>query len=146
MSNGPSIHLSWEELRCRDGEPYPLVWRTNRILPLAMEFEIIRALCGNKPIRVLSAYRTPAHNARIGGARYSEHVQGRALDLAPPVGMSVLEFAELINTRAGHLDSWIRGIGVYAGFVHIDTREAEDLVRWIGSRVRSEGPRKGETE
>ena len=146
MSHGPTLHLSWAELACKDGTPYPEQWRTNRVLPLAMEFETIRALCGSKPIRVLSAYRTPAHNARVGGSRYSEHVQGRALDLAPPAGISVLDFAELINTRAGHLDSWIRGIGVYAGFVHVDTRESDDVIRWIGSRLRSEGPRKGENE
>jgi hypothetical protein len=144
--NGPSEHLSWAELECRDGAPYPKSWRSNRALVLAMEFEAIRALCGNKPIAVLSAYRTPTHNARVGGARSSQHLQGCALDLAPPEGMTVAAFADVINRRAEHLDSWIRGVGVYDGFVHIDTRESDEVIRWFGSRLRAEGPRKGENE
>jgi len=144
MTNGPSTHLSWAELACKDGTPYPREWRSTRVIPVAIEFEFLRAVCGGKPIRVLSAYRTPEHNRRVGGAPNSEHVQGRALDLAPPAGMHLLAFAEVINTRAEARDSYIGGIGVYRSFVHIDTRRTDSVVRWIGSRQIAEGPLKGE--
>jgi hypothetical protein len=58
--------------------------------------------------------------------------------------MTVLAFAEVINTRAEARDSYLGGIGVYSTFVHIDTRRADAVVRWIGSRQVAEGPLKGE--
>lgn len=36
--------------------------------------------------RVTSGYRTPAHNAAIGGARKSQHLTGEALDIVPAAG------------------------------------------------------------
>jgi uncharacterized protein YcbK (DUF882 family) len=131
MSKGPSKHLSWHELQCKDGTPYPNEWRTNRAIELAEVFELVRFECGSKPIQVISGYRTPKHNRRIGGAPKSQHLQGRALDIKPPRGITNLEFYKRIlklarDTRA------IRGLGYYNTFVHIDTRPSTKLIKWNG--------------
>lgn len=108
---GPSPHLSWAELGCKDGTPYPDTWRGNRAIRLAVEFERIRTHVG-APIVVGSAYRTPAHNAAIGGAVRSQHVEGRALDLYPPAGWTMDWFFAVIRSIALRDDS---GISASAG-------------------------------
>jgi uncharacterized protein YcbK (DUF882 family) len=130
--DGPSPHLTWKELACKDGTPYPVNWRENRAVVLAREFEEIRRLCGGKPIVVLSAYRTVVYNRKIGGAKYSQHIQGRALDLRPPAGMPVSVFHHRILQYAKAGESKLRGLGLYATFVHVDIRPTPGLVRWTG--------------
>jgi len=127
---GPSKHLSWEELTCKDGTPYPEKWRKNRLLPLVAAFEFLRNYYGLSII-VLSAYRTEKYNNKIGGARNSQHKEGRALDLRPPVGVSVDEFYIFIRKWAEHMG--IGGVGKYETFVHIDTRPGTAMVVWSGN-------------
>lgn len=127
--NGPSTHLSWKELACNDGTPYPQRFIDDgRVFKLAEAFESIRYLCGDRPITVFSAYRTPRWNTKVGGAPKSQHVQGRALDLKPPKGMSAEQFYNLIKTNYKELG--IQGIGLYKTFVHIDVRPTKHLVVW----------------
>lgn len=138
-----SAHLSWSELACKDGTPYPTKW-VHRAKILAEEFERIRAACGNKPIVVGSAYRTEAHNRRVGGARNSQHVEGRALDLYPPKGMSVERFFSIVREIALTNTSQIYGLGRYPTFVHIDIRPEPShgrLVAWSGGRAWAEEKR-----
>jgi uncharacterized protein YcbK (DUF882 family) len=134
MTRGPSPHLTWAELACKDATPYPPEWVADRLMPLAQEFENLRALAGHRPMTVLSAYRTKAHNARVGGARNSQHVQGRALDLKPPTGMSVQRLYELALEMTAQAGCRIRGIARYPTFVHIDIRPSDRLVNWTGAR------------
>jgi len=135
--NGPSTNLSWKELACKDGSPYPEQWRTSRAIALSSVFELIRSECGHKPITILSAYRSESWNKKIGGARFSQHKEGRALDLRPPKGMSVDKFHWLIKDLA-RITS-IRGIGKYKTFVHVDIRPSDRLVVWSGSGVKDSG-------
>lgn len=140
-SLGPSPHLSWAELACRDGTPYPPEWRTTRAVALAHEFERIRTRVG-APIAIGSAYRTPAYNRRIGGAVHSQHCQGRALDLYPPVGWTVGAFATVIRAVIADERCVIFGLGRYPTFVHIDIRPMPahgQLVVWTGRRTWAEG-------
>jgi len=134
---GPSEHLAWHELACHDGTPYPLEWRESRGIALAAEFEAIREACGNRPIRVLSAYRTEDHNTAVGGSKHSQHIEGRALDLAPPDGMTLEEFWRTANHVAGERKV-IRGLGLYGSFVHIDIRPGKRVRKWSGSRALAE--------
>ena len=68
---------------------------------LATVFEAIRHLpAASRPLRVLSGYRTPAHNRAVGGARHSQHVHGRAIDLAPPRGWTVEGFHAVVRAVA----------------------------------------------
>lgn len=133
--NGPSPHLTWTELACKDGTLYPENFKKDgRVYKLAAMFEQIRLACGGKPLTVLSAYRTEAHNRKIGGARFSQHVQGRALDLRPPKGMTVTKFHQvIIGLAKSDLGKTIRGVGLYSTFVHIDIRPSLRLVTWSGT-------------
>ena len=138
MTDGPSPHLSWTELACKDGTPYPKEWRVSRGVALGRVFERIRAAAGNRPLTVLSAYRTPTHNAKVGGAKRSQHVVGRALDLRPPKGLTVLQFFHLVRGQTE--GSEIRGVGMYPTFVHMDIRPGERVIVWVGTRVWAEMP------
>jgi len=129
---GPSPHLSWAKLACKDGTPYPQTFIDDgRCAILADLFEEIRELV-HAPLVILSAYRTPAHNRAIGGAPNSQHVQGRALDLRPPAGVTPADFyAAILAARLPTLG----GIGVYRTFVHVDVRAipvSGRIARWNG--------------
>ena len=134
-AKGPSDNLSWKELACKDGTFYPREFiddgRVNRLAEL---FERIRRMCGDLPIIVVSAYRTPAHNKRIGGAKFSQHMEGRALDLRPPKGMTVRRFHDIIRTNAFTLG--VHGLGIYGTFVHVDIRPTDKLVSWSGDGLK----------
>lgn len=136
---GPSAHLSWAELGCKDGTLYPQEWRTTRAVDLATAFEAVREAVG-APIIIGSAYRTPDYNARVGGAKNSQHVQGRALDLYPPKGWTLHSFYTAIRKVALSHTSPIHGLGRYPSFVHIDVRPREDLMVtvWMGKRAWAE--------
>lgn len=132
--SGPSAHLTWKELACKDGSPYPVEWRATRLPALVEVFERLRVLCGNTPLTVLSAYRTEAHNRRVGGARLSQHVQGRALDIRCPTHMTLREFTLIAKSMRSEPGNRLRGLGVYPDFLHVDVRPAERLITWYGSR------------
>lgn len=142
MTRGPSPHLSWSELACKDARrtPYPVEWRDTRAVELAAEFEAIRAVVG-APVRIGSAFRTTEHNRAVGGSRNSQHIQGRALDLYPPTGMTVQRLYDICRERARCADSALGGIGKYPAFVHIDTRPLSNgrLTAWAGKRAWLEG-------
>jgi uncharacterized protein YcbK (DUF882 family) len=138
---GPSPHLTWGELGCKDGTPYPEKWRATRALHLAEEFERIRQVFGNNPITIGSAYRTETYNRKVGGARNSQHVEGRALDLYPPKGWSLEKFTAGILEIARSPKSRIYGVGKYPTFVHVDIRPApaaDRLTVWQGNRAWAE--------
>lgn len=138
--NGPSIHLSWAELACKDAArtPYPEEWRDDRAVVLAAEFEVVRHDCGDVPIEVLSAYRTPTHNRKVGGKPNSQHPEGRALDLKNPKHLTLDEFYRIIHARASMVESRIFGLGLYPTFVHMDVRPGPRFVVWRGSRAWAE--------
>lgn len=147
--NGPSRHLSWSELanwnrfgrkwgRYAPGElvaAYPPENRQVTVLALAATFEDIRVAAGNLPLIVNSAYRTPEYNRAVGGAKKSQHVQGRALDIRHGK-LSADELYTLIRQmlRAERLPL-LGGVGAYRDFVHIDVRPRESgrVAFWSGT-------------
>ena len=133
MINGPSAHLSWQELACKDGTPYPQEWRWDRATVLGAAFEIVRAEYGH-PIRIVSAYRTPEWNRKIKGAPLSQHMEGRALDMAPTGGRHLKGLIAAVEQVVRQGRAPIRGVGLYPSFVHIDTRPTDRIYRWTGSR------------
>ena len=88
----------------------------------------------NEPMIITSGYRHPAHNMAIGGARYSAHVQGRAVDVSV-MGKSALRLVRLA------LGCGMTGIGVaqrgaaIKRFIHLDDLEdsQENPRPWIWS-------------
>ena len=134
----PSSHVTWGELACKDGTPYPREFKDDgRLARLMALFEAIRVSCEDRPLVILSAYRTPEHNAAIGGARHSQHVQGRALDIRPPAGWTAARFYRHLR---GLASSWpdLKGIGHYPTFVHVDVRPGVRLVVWSGAGVKDD--------
>lgn len=127
-------------MACKDPErtPYPKRWRMSRAVPLAFEFELIREKVGGVPIITGSAFRTRSWNVKKKGARLSQHVEGRGLDLYPPGGMTNVELLNTILAIASRPDSRLRGIGFYPWGVHIDNRNSERIARWRGSRPQAE--------
>ena len=69
----------------------------------------------NKPITINSAYRTPAHNRKVGGASSSYHVKGRAFDIVVK-DISPNEVAKYAQSIG------IKGIIRYSWGVHVDSR------------------------
>jgi Peptidase M15 len=87
------------------------------ILALAKELDKLRKSFGH-PIGVSSWYRPPAVNRQVGGARYSQHINGRGVDIYPMAGMTINDFQEWCD------EHWYGalGYGAHKGFVHLDTR------------------------
>lgn len=69
------------------------------------------------PITVTSGTRCAKHNNRVGGAKSSLHLTGRAFDLHMPASWTGKHTAGFIYyaTHAG-----FRGIGLYRTWVHFD--------------------------
>lgn len=138
---GPSAHITWAELACKDGTPYPAEFiKDGRVFQLAQAFEEIRMLY-KKPIIIVSAYRTKTYNRKVGGAVKSQHLVGKALDLKPPKGVKISDFYD--DIRFGAFTSGVRGIGRYPTFVHIDVRTSYQLVAWRGTSIKDSRTRTG---
>lgn len=73
-----------------------------------------------KPVHINSAYRTEVHNAKIGGATYSQHKYGTAADIYID-GVTPKELAAYIDTLLPSSG----GIGIYSNFVHVDVRRVK---------------------
>jgi uncharacterized protein YcbK (DUF882 family) len=134
--SGPSHHFSWAEFACKDylHAPYPLDWRVDRAVPLAMELERLRALLSHwlqrdVPLYLDSVFRTAAHNKAVGGKRLSQHLEGRAADVRCPHGCTSKMFREAILAVAEEPDSRIRYVKFYPhqGFAHLDIRPTAKL-------------------
>jgi len=139
MTNGPSEYLTWDELACKDGTPYPLEWRESRATKLALCFEELRLDCGNRSIQIISAYRTESWNKKVHGARHSQHIQGRAFDMKPPKDLTLDEFYRKIQSLAKK-NLLIGGIGKYKTFVHMDIRSRTDgkIAYWYGTGMKED--------
>ena len=76
-----SPNFARDEARCNDAAntPVPDRLRTNAQRH-AFNLERLRHELGDTPLPVLSWYRTPAHNAAVGGASHSRHMQADASD------------------------------------------------------------------
>ena len=114
------------ELRCRDGSDTVMV---DEVLTVVLQ--CIREHFG-KAVTITSGYRTPAHNAAVGGAKSSQHLLGRAADIRVQ-GVSVEDvatYAESLMPDWGGIGRYPVKAGRAAGWVHLDTRA--EKARWRG--------------
>lgn len=107
-----SEHFSRREFDCRDGtqsHPDP---------ELVARLERLRAAAGGRPLRIVSGYRSPSYNARVGGAPNSQHMYDRAADI--PSGYATVQQAQAAGFRGiGYCGSWV---------VHVDVRPGVAVV------------------
>lgn len=95
------------------------------------------------PMLVTSAYRSPEHNKRVGGAKNSMHLRGIAFDIRME-NQNPTAF-EAAARRAG-----FTGFGYYpkSGFMHIDTGPARTWgtpFAQTDTNLPPEAPRRSET-
>ena len=114
------------ELRCRDGSDTVMVDET-----LTVVLQCIREHFG-KAVTITSGYRTAAHNAAVGGAKFSQHLYGRAADIrVQDVSVEdVAAYAESLMPDRGGVGRYPAKAGRATGWVHVDTRA--DKARWRG--------------
>lgn len=112
-----SPHFRLGEFASKDGSDKVLV--DDALVDL---LEQIREAAGGA-VTINSAYRSPAHNAAVGGVSSSQHLYGRAADIVVE-GASPL----LVGQMAEHYLDRRGGIGVYRTFTHVDTRAIRS--RW----------------
>lgn len=88
---------------------------------LIAKLEQLREKLG--PITILSGYRSPDWNKKIGGAPKSQHMEGTAADIQVR-GKTPKEVAAIAE-KIG-----FGGIGIYPTFTHVDARAGK--ARWNG--------------
>jgi len=82
--------------------------------------ERLRSICGDRPLRIVSGYRSPSTNRDVGGAPKSQHLYGRAADI--PFRYATVEQARKAGfTGIGDRDGWA---------IHVDVRDSKRVARW----------------
>ena len=116
-----------EEFDCKDGSEMPEEVYNN-VKKLAINLELIRAFF-NAPIKINSGYRSPNYNKKVGGAKNSQHLKGKAADIVVK-GFTPKQVADAIEglIRVGVISEG--GVGRYETFVHYDIRG--EKARWNG--------------
>lgn len=113
-----SKHFRVREFASKDGSDKVLI--DDDLVTL---LENIREAAGGKAVTINSGYRSPEHNAAVGGVSNSQHVKGTAADIVVEGTdpLTVGQIAEHFLNKKG-------GIGVYQTFTHVDTRTTRS--RW----------------
>lgn len=114
-----SKHFSRSEFACQCGCGFDTVDAF-----LLEVLEIIRANFKN-PITITSGCRCAEHNYKIGGAKDSQHTLGRAVDIKVKDTEPKKVYDFLNKGFKNQL-----GLGLYSGWVHVDTR-TNGGARWI---------------
>ena len=91
------------------------------IVATAKKLDRVRSLLGERPIWVNSWYRPSHVNARVGGAKYSRHQYGDAVDICSDYHSPRTIYRLLRDIHMG-------GMGCYYSFVHLDWRG--QVARW----------------
>jgi uncharacterized protein YcbK (DUF882 family) len=117
MSERLSEHFTSTELACPCCGEYPI----ERELLLALETlrsAVSKHFERETPLYINSGYRCRSKNERVGGARFSQHMYGRAADVRLPEGLTPEEFLVFGKQVIGDKG----GIGLYDTFMHVDVR------------------------
>ena len=114
-----SENFKESELMCKGTKTLPEKGIDPKLLEL---LEHIRAHF-DAPVKINSGYRSPEHNAKVGGAKGSYHVKGMAADIVVK-GVPAIKVYNYLNT------THYGGVGRYSRFTHVDVREGK--ARWQG--------------
>jgi uncharacterized protein YcbK (DUF882 family) len=115
-----SPHFTWAEAT-KNGSRIPESERiTRNIIRIATELEDIREAFDGRSINITSWYRPPAINRAVGGAKFSKHLDGHAVDIQ----IEGLDPRTVANKIA---ETWEGGLGDSSVFTHLDLGEKR---RW----------------
>ena len=108
-----------QEFRCKDGTDVPEDLMEN-VEKLAKNLQVLRDYI-QKPITIISGYRTPEYNKKCGGVKRSQHLLAKAADIIVR-DMTSLEVRDTIIQliKEGKMDPG--GVGIYPTFTHYDVR------------------------
>lgn len=95
---------------------------------LVKALEALRAKIAGHPIRINSGVRCLTHNSAVGGSPSSQHLYGRAADIAVN-GMTGEELYRYARTIPA-----FKGFGVAGGWIHLDVRPGP-VARWKYDRM-----------
>ena len=135
MSEQLSKNFKKSEFKCRDGAHVPDDLMDN-VRELVENLQIIREAI-DKPVHIISGYRTPKYNRRIGGARRSQHMKAKAADMVIK-GMKPVEVHKIVTKLIKEEKIKKGGVGLYRHFVHYDIRGFN--ARWKGKGVKDYKP------
>lgn len=115
------------ELEFSDAIPPELVANA---IELLKNLQVIRDHF-QRPIVIISGYRSPARNAQVGGADKSQHLEAKAADIKI-AGVPTEEIYNRIDKLISQGLVKQGGLGKYikSGFVHYDIRGSK--ARWEG--------------
>ena len=116
-NNQLSENFKVKEFACKDGSDKILI----DVTFVQTNLQDIRSHFG-KPVNVNSGYRSPSYNSKVGGAKNSYHMQGRAFDIS----IKDVTPAEIARYAAS---IGIPGIIQYNTFVHVDSRDSKYWAR-----------------
>ena len=98
----------------------------HNVVKVANQLQYLRGEIG-KPIKVNSAYRSPEHNAKVGGVPKSQHLLGKAADIVVK-DMPTDILYQYIEDAISNGEMLQGGLGLYDTFVHYDIRGTK--ARW----------------
>jgi len=115
-----SPNFKVKDVSASDGAPYA------RISPTLVNLLEVLTRLAEAPVFINSGYRHPALNANpaVGGARHSQHIAGRAADIASTLKTP----GELAELALAVTDCTI-GVGLGGTFLHVDLRG--HLASWV---------------
>lgn len=109
-----------EEFDCKDGTEVPCEYILN-VKEVADNLQVLRDYLEVPVIVTGSGYRTPSHNKKVGGAKFSQHLTASGADINAK-GYKPKQLAEVIELLILKGKMKQGGIGVYPNFVHYDIR------------------------
>lgn len=115
-----SLHFRHEELTCKCG-----CGANNCVPELYALLDRIRERVGVTVV-VTSGFRCRRHNAKVGGAKSSYHLLGRAADITCQLGVDALYQAAIRDGEIGGV-----GYDPHRNMLHVDVRGPfSGVVKW----------------
>ena len=118
-------NFNLNEFNSKCGRPMPENIKKN-IIEMIHNLQVIRDEV-KVPISITSGYRSPEHNAKVKGAKDSQHVKGTAVDFKVQ-GLTPKQVAPIVERLIKEGKIKQGGIGIYPSWVHYDIRGVK--ARW----------------
>ena len=118
-------NFTLEEFACKDGSATPVELVPN-LQKLANNLQSLRDEIG-LPVHINSGYRSAAYNKAIGGAKFSQHANGKAADITVK-GLTPYHVYRIILDLISKGKMQEGGLGIYDSWVHYDVRDGK--ARW----------------